>query len=294
MGFFSKRKSDNAQELLELAITYENSGDSLKAKEIYNKIIKLKPDWSTPNYNLGLIYKYKCEWASSFEHNKKAVELDSSDEAAWWNLAIASTALKRWRVARESWIKVGIDLEVNDDEPNLDLGTVPIRINPSGNTEVVWARRIDPARAIILNIPFANSGHRYHDIVLNDGAPQGYRISDGKEYPVFNELELITRSTYKTYSCKIATDKQSDVDKLEEICKSFNVEMENWSTARLLCKQCSEGIPHEHHDNDLKTSAAENKHIGFAAKNEDDVNDTLTQWRIITRCDYDTPLLELE
>jgi tetratricopeptide (TPR) repeat protein len=283
-----------AQELLEQAIAFGEQNQQEEAVNLYHRAIMAAPEWATPHYNLGLYYKYEGNWQMSYQHNKKAAELDTESEAAWWNLGIAATALRDWRMARTAWIQCGLSLEVNDEEPSMNIGNTPIRLNPDDAGEVVWCKRIDPARAIILNVPLATSGHRYGDLVLNDGAPVGTRISNGVEYPVLNELELLKSSEYHTYSVTINTSMQDDVDKLEELCRLAEVEMEDWSTIRYLCKQCSEGVPHKQHDQNLEErETPSERHIGFAALNKIDLEQVLTDWGIITLCEHSELLLEL-
>jgi tetratricopeptide (TPR) repeat protein len=286
--------NNSAQQLLEQAIELKEQGRFDASIEVYQQVISLEPEWHVPYYNLGLFYKYQCNWQLSYQHNQKAVELDPSNEAAWWNLGIAATVLLDWRTAREAWNYFGLNLEVSDEELTMDLGNVPIRLNPDSDGEVVWCKRIDPARAVIYNVPLAICGHRYGDTVLNDGAPQGYRISNGKEIPVFNELQLLTKSAYKTYSITIHTENQEDIDKLEELCDNAKIEFEDWSTVRMLCKQCSEGTPHETHDNDLKVENEDKHNIGFASVTEDAIKQVLTTWRAITLCGHTGLKLELE
>lgn len=45
--------------------------------------------------------------------------------------------------------------------------------------------------------------------------------------------------------------KASDLSALDEILASDSHVVEDWtSNVRILCKQCSEGLPHDHHDED--------------------------------------------
>jgi tetratricopeptide (TPR) repeat protein len=284
----------SAEQLLQQAIDLEEQGHTEEAISIYHKAIKAAPDWATPYYNLGLIYKYRGEWQLSYANNLKALAIDADNEAARWNIGIAATALSDWRTARESWNHFGLKLDVNDDEPNLNLSRAPVRLNPDDDGEVVWCTRIDPARAIIENIPFPSSGYRYGDIVLNDGAPVGSRMSNGIEYPVFNELQLLRKSNYSTYSITVYTNQQQPIDKLWEQCEIENVQVEDWSTVRLLCRQCSEGTPHEHHDDELKEAHKNERYIGFACTNEQEILNILTSWRAISLCDHSELVLELE
>ncbi|WP_295772353.1 hypothetical protein [uncultured Mucilaginibacter sp.] len=284
-----------AQELLEQAISLGEQDQKEEAVSLYLKAIEAAPEWATPHYNLGLYYKYEGNWQLSYQHNKRAVELDTESEAAWWNLGIAATALEDWCTARTAWTKFGLELQINDEEPCMDLRNIPVRLNPDDAGEVVWCKRIDPARAIILNVPLATSGHRFGDMILNDGAPVGTRISNGVEYSVLNELKLLKPSEYKTYSVTIYTSRQSDIDKLEEFCEAAEIEMEDWSTIRYLCKQCSEGVAHKDHDQDIEErETPSERYIGFAAINKPVLVHVLTDWSVITLCEYSEVVLELE
>lgn len=293
MGLFTKIKIKKAQELLDFAISLKENQEE-EAIKIYNEVIKLRPDWSTPYYNLGLLYKYRNDWEKSLYYNNRSVKLDQENEAGWWNLGIAATALNKWQIASEAWSKCGVEIEIKDNEPNMHLGDTPVRLNPSSNPEVVWTKRIDPARAIILNIPFPSSGHRFYDMVLNDGAPQGYKVIGEIEYAILNELELIKKSDYKTYSCNIYTSDAKKIEQLKNICEQYNIEMEDWSTVRYFCKKCSEGITHENHDNDLKEKDDDVSAIGFALTNGELLKEALQKWYAITLCEYDNLKLELE
>lgn len=283
-----------AKKLSEKAIIPEEQGDIETAIALYKEAIREDDCWATPYYNLGLIYKYKYDWQESYAFNKRAAELDPEHEAAWWNLGIAATALKDWRTARQAWNKFGLNFDVNDEVTDFDLGSIPIRLNPDTDGEVVWCKRIDPARAVIKNIPLSKSGHRFGDLVLNDGAPVGHRTSNGKEYPVFNELQLLTKSAHKTYSVTAVIESQAHIDTLESLCQGAEVEMEDWSTIKYLCRQCSEGTVHEHHDQDLEDRDNSERYIGFASQNVEKVKKVLTDWRAITLCEHSEIELELE
>ena len=283
-----------AAQLLEQAMAFSDDGKNTEAKAVYEHVIKIAPDWSAPYYNLGLLYKYECEWEKSFYYNQKAVDLAPGDEAGWWNLGIAATALKKWRTAREAWNFFKWEFELTDDDPAEFIGRCPVRLNPEGEAEVVWCRRIDPARAIIESIPLPVSGHRLGDMVLNDGAPIGHRISEGKEYPVFNELQLLQSSNLHTWSVRLKNCKQKHINKLLKLCKAAGVEAEDWSTIKWLCKKCSEGVQHEHHDEDLRNEYPAERHIGFASENKKPIEQVLIKWRVLTLHSHSKLILELE
>lgn len=236
------------QEKLQLGIEADNRGDKPEAIRIYRELLTEKEDWSEVHYNLGLVFKYLGEWEPSFTHNLRATELQPDDEAAWWNLGIAATALEKWRDARRAWNFFGLNYEDSDDPPAEGIGRSPVRISSGDGHEVVWGDRIDPARIIIQNIPLPESGRRFGEIVLNDGAPNGTRIHNGREYSVFDELELIKASAHQTFELECDTNDRSKFEKLAEACFDAGFGIEDWSTLNLICHACSTGTAHEEHD----------------------------------------------
>lgn len=90
--------------------------------------------------------------------------------------------------------------------PAPQLGSIDIRL-----TRVDGALLPRTARAIIQNVPLAASGHRYGDLLLHDGAPEGTRILDGREVPVFNALQLLHASDYGAYTVHVRVEGADDM-----------------------------------------------------------------------------------
>lgn len=224
----------------------DEAGDPNGAIELYRKATSADPKWSVPWYNLGLVFKYRGEWAESYRCNAEAMRLNPRDEAAIWNTGIAATALADWSEARRAWSAYGLEIPPGEGPIETDYGSVPIRINPNGDGEVVWCRRVDPARAFISSIPLPESGHRCGDLLLHDGAPVGYRMSGGREVPVFNELEVLLPSGLATFGVAVEVQTIDDLAGLELDCTASGCTAEDWSTVQMLCRSCSEGRPHEH------------------------------------------------
>lgn len=287
-----KLKRWRASQANERGRTCEAEGRLPEAIEQYELACELDPGFSEPCYNLGLIFKYAGEWERSFEWNRQAARRNPQDQAGWWNLAIAATALERWEVAREAWTAFGIDLPPGEGPVDFPCGHSPIRLNPDTRGEVVWANRIDPARAVIRSIPLPESGFRFRDLVLNDGAPVGYRRVEGQEVPVFNCLQLLAASAFSTFLAEVdlgeGSECEEEVDRLLELAADQGLAAENWSTSlRVLCTACSEGRPHDHHDG-LPLGQQEEgapqarpgrQRIGLAARREDDALRLLAAWR---------------
>lgn len=253
--------------------------DDEAALAMYREVLALDPARPETHYNIGLIYKYQGRWQESLEHNRQSVALDPSDEAANWNLAIAATALREWRTAREVWRRLGLEIEEGDAPIEDDFGITPVRLNPDDRGEVVWARRIDPVRARIENVPFPESGFRRGDVVLHDGAPVGHRVSGGHTYSVFNVLELFEPSMQGTWVAEVLADAPAEVEALCQALDVAGASAEDWTTnVRALCRQCSEGTPHEDHDHELDGESDGRYRLGIAPQDPVQAEKALREW----------------
>lgn len=278
----SKTKEE-AQNLHEKAMALSENDKDEEAITLYKKAIKLDPEKSSSYYNMGLIYKYQCQWDKSLKCNLSAMEIDQENEAAKWNAGIAATALRKWELARSIWQDYGIKLDDNSGQIEVDLGPTPIRLNPEGDAEVVWAQRICPARARIESIPFPESSYHYDDVVLHDGAAVGYRIFNDLEYPVFNALEIFEPSTYKTIIAEIEIESDGCIEKLEELFSSTKHDFEDWTkNVRNLCRQCSEGKPHSDHDQELISEWQSQRSLGIAVFNSENISEIFDKWENLT------------
>ena len=271
-----------ADEANDRGIAFENQGMIEEAIAEYERACELDPSYSAPFFNLGLIYKYFGEWELSLELNQKAAELDPADDASWWNLAVAATALERWDEARRAWAAVGVPIPAGEGPIDFPCGRNPIRLNPEDQGEVVWAERLDPARALLQNIPLPESGFRWHDIVLNDGAPAGYRRAGEHQVPVFNCLQLLEKSPFSTFLAEIdlaETVAPEELDRLVFLAAERGLAAENWSTSlRHICQACSEGRPHDHHENEPAAQAGRQR-VGVAARRRQDAEQLLAEWQ---------------
>jgi len=269
-----------AQALNTLGIELKDAGRLAEAEQAYLRAIQRAPEWYIPWYNLGLVYKVQRRWADSARCNLRAAELAPDDGDVWWNLGIAATALRDWALARRAWRGCGLELPDGDGPPHADYGPVPIRINPETSGEVLWCDRIDPARAIIRNVPLPGSGHAEGDTVLHDGQPNGYRMLAGRQLPVFDALEVLERSGRVTVEAWVEAPGPEDVEALEALAEARGIALEDWTrTIRRICRQCSEGVPHETHayvEDEAEWAPA--RHLGTAPAAASDVRRLLEDW----------------
>jgi tetratricopeptide (TPR) repeat protein len=268
--------SREVKRLMSLAYELSDNGHKLDAEGAFLAAAKLAPSWSVPWYELGLLCKYQERWLESLEYNARAAELDPTDEASWWNMGIAAMALSDWAAARGAWAECGIRLPEGEGPPDTDLGPVPLRLDPNGVGEVVWARRIDPARARIVNVPLPTTRFRWHDVVLHDGAPEGHRILDGREVPVFNVLNRLQPSGFETFVVELGSSSKASIDLLEALAGDLGGAAEDWGTAtHILCRECSLGTPHEHLDG---SNIPAHPHCGVAARDKEHAEQILDAW----------------
>jgi hypothetical protein len=227
-------------------------------------------------YDLGLAAKYRGDWRESLAQNQRADKLRPGDEATLWNLGIAATALGDWEEARRAWRAYGIEVNDGPGAVVAASGRACVRLNPSGSAEVVWGDRIDPARIRILNVPLPSSDRRYGDVLINDGAPEGTRTSNGEEYPVFDELGMWKPSAYSTFEVELTMPGSMAMERLEEKCRENDMWVEDWGTMRSLCAACSRGNPGEHDCTSVPTGK---NRFGFAAKSEERLRALLKEWK---------------
>lgn len=263
-------------------------------QSFYLLATKVDSSRSVPWYNLGLDYKNTRQWQESLRCNQRAAELNPKDEAAWWNLGIAATALKNWPEARRAWRAYGITLDSDDGEVLMPQVGACVRLNPKSNGEVVWGLRLDPARIVIMNVPLPESGYRFHDIILNDGASNGSRVDErGEKVPVFDELALWQASEYSTFGAKLLITDKAAEDQLIENCRENQLGIEDWSTVRFMCVTCSRGNPGKH-ECMAQPLADGTRRFGFAAETIGHLTEVLHRWVASNpSCEYKEPQLLL-
>ena len=276
---------DEARQFYEQALIYDQSGDIYNAIKLYKRVIKLEEQWPLPYFRLQAIYKSRQEWKPTYHYTKRALALDPMHSDVWWDLGIAATALKKWRIARNVWSKFNIP-------PTFPKNTreVCAIYLPNGNQfELIWARPLCPARAEIISIPQPASGRRYKDLIYYDRMQlKGHTIAGNRKMPVFAFLGHCKHSNYETFSCQLYTNKERDLQSLEALCVEAGCGFENWSNSALsFSPGVLEGIPEFYNIKNISSQAlADEQWVAIAAKNQHEVEWMLQQWRLISLKDY--------
>ncbi|MGK5529067.1 tetratricopeptide repeat protein [Streptomyces sp. URMC 129] len=242
------------------AFTLIDDGRYDDADALLTRAADLEPWLSESWFNLALLHKFRHDWELARSAGLRAVALLEKDANApdWWNVGIAATALQDWPLARRAWQAYGLPVpgapSVTDEPLGMELGGAAVRLSPEGEAEVVWGRRLDPARIEVQNIPLPSSGRRWGEVVLHDGVPRGERTTTSggvaSVYPVFDEIELWAPSAVPTWVVLIEAATEADRDALERLAADAGYAAEDWSSSvRLLCRACSESrMPSEEGD----------------------------------------------
>jgi len=276
--------SPNAEirQLYKRALEYDRAGDIYNAVKLYKKIGKVCPQWFPPFERLGLLYKYRQDWKAALYYSKKTVALNPSNQNAWWDLGIAATAMKRWRIAKSVWSKFGMP-----NKKPAPSGKASVRLSVGEKFEIVEVDLLDPARARITSIPFPGADRRYNDVVLYDRVVSGYYRSKEVKIPVYEELGLLKRSVYQTASCWLHNAGEQDVLKLEQLCHQYRLGFEVWSNAQLNSATAgSKKIPEYQHIEDLNPSGEEAVWVALAAKSPRQLRAVLDSWEVICLKSY--------
>ena len=262
-----------------------DEGRLADASSGFARLLELRPDDGALHYMRGLVHKYLADWPTSLAHNLRAIELGSDDEASQWNAAIAATALGEWGQARARWAAVGItDFDHTTGPTQRDLGTVCVRLNAGTCGETLFAERFDIVRARLRNVPLPESGYRYGDVVLHDGARTGSRAFGDRVVPVLNVLQRLEPSEFQTFTVFVTCDDESDMEALANATGPGIACIEDWTCSiRHYCLRCSYGTPHSHDEDDAgrqdEVYWESERNIGIAAQSRAAVEKVLETWK---------------
>jgi hypothetical protein len=271
------------RELKAAAYAAFERGALAEACSLFSQLVSQRPGVAAYHYMLGLAHKYRREWAQCIEHNRRAIAVADAGEdldAQRWNIAIAASALGDWALAREQWIAAGIELEPGDAPLDEDRGVVSVRLNPWSDGETLFADRIGLARARLRNVPLPESGYRFGDLVVIDGAKTGERRYGNSTVPVFNVLQRLQPSEFATYAVRVECAAEADADALEASNSEGIGCIEDWSRSMsYLCVACSYGQAHTHQEQPPAADGwVRERHLGIAARSEEAVEDLLEAW----------------
>ncbi|HQU60625.1 MAG TPA: hypothetical protein PLU64_15575 [Saprospiraceae bacterium] len=263
--------------LFEEARLYEERQDHYNAVKLYKRILKEASDWAPPYACLGQIYKLRQEWKPALYYTKKAVSLDAADQASWWNVGIAATALKKNRLARTVWAKFGV-------EGKRQWPPISIQRAYEKQFEVMWVERSGPAQGIIRNIPHPRSGRRYGDTVLFDNTIRGYHTSEYYRLPIYEDLGILKHSIFRTFSCLLQSPDRKDIRALQQLCWEESLGFEVWANAVRAFSSPQLGPQPEYFS--FKMEPVQELLVAIAAPSESQALAVLESWKVISLKGY--------
>ena len=264
--------------MLSMAYAAWDTADFDTAASLLARVVRM-PGGDQQQYwfDLALVHKLRRDWPAARDAGLAVVDrgVDPEGDPTWWNLGIAATALRDWSLARRAWRGYGLDVDAGDEPIELDFGVTPLRVFGCDSPEIVWARRLCPARAKVQSVPLPGSGRRWGEVVLHDGVPNGTRDWDGRQYSVFDEIELFEPSETPTFTIRLDAP-SDDVEALIDRFLHAGWGVEDLADVRLLCASCSEGQVDASHTHER----GEPGQLLLAAPAEE-VSMTLAGWRAI-------------
>lgn len=271
---------DQLRDLHHRAYAAMDRGALGEASRDFGTLLNYAPDHHNYHYMRGLAHKYLLDWPSSLHHNLRAIaSAEEMGEAEHWNAAIAATALEDWTQARKLWTACGLRIPEGQGPIDADYGVAVVRLNPWHGGETVFMRRIDPVRARLLNVPLPESGHRFGDIVLHDGASTGRRRYRDGEVPVFNALARLAPSEFRTFAVFARCGSRDDLDALLDATGPGIGYSEDWTdNVAYYCMRCSYGAPHDHAEDPGESDWEPDRNLGIAAQSLRSVEKLLEDW----------------
>ncbi|MEM9991280.1 MAG: hypothetical protein AAF738_05910 [Bacteroidota bacterium] len=233
---------------------------------------------------MSIVYSKRKEWKPAFYYSQKTVECNPANRTAWWNLGLAAVVLQRWKTMRLAWQQLG------HTQPNLSKW-IPVQMAHQRFKEVVWVKPLDLVRARVESIPHPFSRRRYGEIILHDRSSIGNLIVEQRQVPIYQEVELLERSFFDTYSVLLHTNDINHIDLLNRLCQKAELGFDNWTNTNQLHANTARNNKVEYYSKqffkDASPEHTPDYHvIGMAAKQKAAIVEVLEAWRIISLCSY--------
>jgi hypothetical protein len=136
----------------------------------------------------------------------------------------------------------------------------------------------------LINVPLPDSGYRYGDIVLHDGASTGQRRFHQSMVPVFNAMQRLETSEFHTFAVFATCPRSEDLDALVETRVPGIAFIEDWTESIThYCLRCSYGAPHvrgiDAHTPENRAAWSPERNLGVAAQSRHSVAKLLMHWK---------------
>ena len=175
-------------------------------------------------FNLGVVHKLAGEWAAARDCFSLVLRHHGDDKATRWNLGVVCTALADWAGARSAWTALGFTLPPGEG----DFGSPGEPTAVDLDSEVVWGRRLCPARVELRTLPMTPDGANFGDVLLIDGVALAQTAyPDGSEGPILPALAVIKRAGTRTH--QVTVDSPGRARDMAERLNQRGVPAADWS-----------------------------------------------------------------
>lgn len=197
-----------------------------EALDAYRRAVALNdsPWW---RFNIGLVSKTRGRFAEGLEIFRRIHAEVGDEESVLWNVGICATGCGDGETARDAWQRLGLEVTLGDDGlPRMDgLGHIKVRLSSAlgGHGDLddvefehVWAQRLSPCHARVLNPTIGSVGADYGDLVLIDGQSIGEVEVKGVRYLRFAALSRLRRGAARTYAFSALASEPAAIDRVNE------------------------------------------------------------------------------
>ena len=106
-----------------LGIILQGLGENQKAKECFEKVIEINPNYSSAHNNLGIIYKKSSEYQKAISCYEKAIKINPNYLDAHFNLGLIFQKLDEHLKAKNCYKKM-LRIDPNNAETHYSLGVI--------------------------------------------------------------------------------------------------------------------------------------------------------------------------
>ena len=215
------------------------------AEELATFVHERQPGDLSALFHLMICAKLRGAWDEASDWLAKLDEVralgqSETDPAIEWNRGLLAVARERWGEARRAWERVGFTFPADDSDASQkessdyahpgelspirlknDLASVEASQGQLPRSEVVWGRRIGPARVELTALPYYHPVYRCGDIVLIDGVQEGKVDFNGQDYPISPALAVWARSPGETLRFYGAHTRLKQTMVLESLAQSL-------------------------------------------------------------------------
>ena len=216
-------------------------------------------------FHLLICAKMRLAWEEAegylaeIDKRRQLNTANKPDPAIEWNRGIIAVARKDWSIARRAWQGVGFQFPEESGQESEDYATAgelsPVRLKISQQdieasqgrlpqSEVIWGRRIGPARVELTALPYYHPHYRCGDVLLIDGVQEGKVDYNGQSYPVSPALGKWTASpgeTLRLYGIQTKLKEVINLDQFVQVMSEKGWTIVQWT--RLIRLQTPQGEP---------------------------------------------------